>query len=204
MLTAREFLRNEPLPLYRVQEAIFEFCRGRQDLTIFGVQAVNVHVSEPRMTQHVDIFSPTPHETAEQLAAALNHAFHVAVGVCEIAGGKAYRVYQLRSEGNRHLADIRLVEFPLEDSIEQQGVRYASLPLMIALKALALSKRRLSPKGGTDLADVRRMLLAHPELRANDGPVVEAIGRIGGGDDVAGVWEELRNEPAVADDDDYA
>jgi hypothetical protein len=156
------------------------------------------------MTQHVDIFSPTPHETAEQLAAALSHAFHVAVRVREIAGGKAYRVYQLRSEGNRHLADIRMVEFPLEDSIEQQGVRYASLPLMIALKALALSKRRLSPKGGTDLADVRRMLLAHPELRANDGPVVEAIGRIGGGDVVAGVWEELRSEPGLPDDDDYA
>jgi hypothetical protein len=36
MLTAREFLMKELLPLYRVQEAIFEFCRGRQDLTIFG------------------------------------------------------------------------------------------------------------------------------------------------------------------------
>ena len=195
---------NEPLPLYRLHEAIFDFCRGRPQLTIFGAQAVNIYTSEPRMTQDVDIFSPTPRETAEELATALHEAFRIAVRVREIAGGKAYRVYQLRNDGNRHLADVRVPEFSLDDSVERQGIRYASLPLMVALKALALSKRRMAPKGGTDLADVRRMLLARPELRAKDGPVAEAITRIGGGEDVVRVWEELRSEPAVADDDDYA
>jgi hypothetical protein len=204
MLTATEYLMREPLPLHRVHEAIFDFCRGRTDLTIFGAQAVNLYVAEPRMTQDVDIFSATPRQTAEALANALNEAFHVAVRVREIAGGKAYRVYQLRNDGNRHLADVRLTEFSLDDSTEQEGIRYASLPLMVAMKAAALAKRRMAPKGATDLADVRRLLLAHPELRSADGPVAEAIERIGAGDEVARVWEELRNQPAVPDEDDYA
>ncbi len=195
---------REPLPLHRVHEAIFTFCRGRSDLTIFGAQAVNVYVSEPRMTQDIDIFSPTPRQTAEELAGALNQAFHVAVRVREIADGKAYRVYQLRNEGNRHLADVRIAEFSLDDAIEQEGIRYASLPLMVALKVSALAKRRLAPKGATDLADLRRLLLAHPELRTSEGPVVEAIARIGAGEDVVRAWNELREEPAVADEDDYA
>jgi hypothetical protein len=204
MLTATEYTMREPLPLYRVHEAIFDFCRGRSELTIFGAQAVNIYVPEPRMTQDVDIFSPTPSETAEALATALNEAFHVAVRVREIAGGKAYRVYQLRSEGNRHLADVRLTEFALDDATELEGIRYVSLPLMVAMKASALAKRKLAPKGATDLADVRRLLLAHPELRKAEGPVSDAIQRIGAGEEVTRVWEELRNEPAVVDDDDYA
>jgi hypothetical protein len=204
MLTATEFSMREPLPLYRVHEAIFEFCRGRPELTIFGAQAVNIYVAEPRMTQDVDIFSPTPLETAEALATALNGAFHIAVRVREIAGGKAYRVYQLRNEGNRHLADVRITEFSLDDATEKEGIRYVSLPLMVAMKASALAKRRLAPKGATDLADVRRLLLAHPELRNADGPVSEAIRRIGAGEEVTRIWDELRAEPAVADEDDYA
>src|SRR6266545_4496334 len=154
MLTATEYLMRESLPLYRVHEAIFDFCRGRSELTIFGAQAVNIYVPEPRMTQDVDLFSPTPRETAEALATALNGAFHVAVRVREIAGGKAYRVYQLRNEGNRHFADVRVMEFSLDDATERDGIRYASLPLMIAMKVSALAKRRLAPKGATDLADV--------------------------------------------------
>jgi hypothetical protein len=204
MLTAAEYLMREPLPLYRVHETIFDFCRGRTDLTIFGAQAVNIYVPEPRMTQDVDLFSPVPSETAEALAAALKAAFGIAIRIRQIAGGKAYRIYQLRNEGNRHLADVRLREFSLEDSTEREGIRYVSLPLMIAMKAAALSKRKLAPKGATDLADVRRLLLAHPELRSAEGPVADAIRRIGGGPEVFQAWEELRNEPAVADDDDYA
>jgi hypothetical protein len=34
---------HEPLPLYRVQEAIFEFCRGRDGVVVFGAQAVNMY-----------------------------------------------------------------------------------------------------------------------------------------------------------------
>jgi len=118
VLTLSEFLMKELLPLYRLHEAIFEFCRGRADLIIFGAQAVNVYVAEPRMTQDVDIFSLTPKQTAEELGAKMHQAFRVAVRVCEIAGGKAYRVYQLREEGNRHLADVRLAEFSLDDAID--------------------------------------------------------------------------------------
>jgi hypothetical protein len=204
MLTATEYLMRETVPLYRVHEAIFDFCRGRSEVTIFGAQAVNIYVPEPRMTQDVDLFSPTPRETAEALASALNESFRIAVRIREIAGGKAYRVYQVRKEGSRHFADVRVVEFGLDDATELDGIRYASLPLMVAMKVSALAKRRLAPKGATDLADVRRLLLAHPELRAVDGPVAEALQRIGADAEVTRVWEELRHQPAVVDEDDYA
>lgn len=49
---------HEPVPLASVHEAIFEFCRGRADATVFGAQAVNFHVPVPRMSQDVDLLSP--------------------------------------------------------------------------------------------------------------------------------------------------
>jgi hypothetical protein len=56
-LAIREFLMREPLPLARIHDAVFEFLRGRTDAVVFGAQAVNAYVSEPRMTQDVDILS---------------------------------------------------------------------------------------------------------------------------------------------------
>ena len=44
MFIAAEYHMHEPLPLHRVQEAIIDFCRGRQDAVVFGAQAVNVYV----------------------------------------------------------------------------------------------------------------------------------------------------------------
>ena len=38
MLTATEFHMRESLPLHRIHEAIFEFCRGRSDaVAIFSI-----------------------------------------------------------------------------------------------------------------------------------------------------------------------
>jgi hypothetical protein len=54
-LTFQEFARREPLPLATIHEAVLEFLRGRGDAVVFGVQAVNAYVSEPRMTQAVDV-----------------------------------------------------------------------------------------------------------------------------------------------------
>jgi hypothetical protein len=153
------------------------------------------------MTQDVDLLSPRPREEADALAQALGSRFRVAVHTREVGAGTGFRIYQLRREGNRHFADVRLAEFPLDDSIERDGILYVSLPTLIALKLRALSRRRLAPKGATDLADLRRLLLSNPELRSEQGPVSDAIQRIGGGEDVASTWRELLSEPTVTDEE---
>src|SRR4051812_38659977 len=107
-LTLREFAMREPLPLAEVHDAILEFLRNRDDAVLFGAQAVNAYVDEPRMTQDVDILSTRARELAEELRVHLAAKFTIAARVREMAGGKGYRVYQLRQPKNRHLADVRL------------------------------------------------------------------------------------------------
>jgi hypothetical protein len=201
MLTAAEFLMKEPLPLHRIQEAIFEFCRRRTDVVVFGAQAINAYVAEPRMSQDVDLLSATPSETADSLARELGATFHVAVRVREIVAGKGYRVYQLRSEGNRHLADVRLAEIPFDDAIERDGIRFVAPATLAAMKVRSLARRRHSPKGATDLADLRRLLIAHPELRTEGGAVATMLDRLGAGADDFQAWRDLIASPIVSDAD---
>src|ERR1051325_113160 len=63
-LTLREFEMKEPLPLATIHEAVLEFLRNRNDAALFGAQAVNAYVDEPRMTQDVDILSVRASEFA--------------------------------------------------------------------------------------------------------------------------------------------
>ena len=100
---------REPLPLATVHEAVLEFLRGRTDVVVFGATAVNAYVSEPRMTQDIDLMSPRAAELAEEMREYLSERFKIAVRVRVIGGGKGYRVFQLRKEGNRHLVDVRSV-----------------------------------------------------------------------------------------------
>jgi len=46
---------------------VLEFLRGRSDVVLHGVQAVNAYVSEPRMTQAVDILALNAAGFAEDL-----------------------------------------------------------------------------------------------------------------------------------------
>jgi hypothetical protein len=64
VLTFREFAMNEPLPLAQIQNAVLEFLRDRDDVVVFGAQAVNAYVNEPRMTQDIDLMSPRAAELA--------------------------------------------------------------------------------------------------------------------------------------------
>ena len=58
-----------------------------------------------------------------------------------------------------------------------------------------------APKGATDLADLRRLLLAHPELRDLTGPVITAIAKVGGGPDAVEAFRDVATQPIVSDDD---
>src|SRR5215470_3450876 len=103
VLTFQEFAMGEPLPLATVHEAVLEFLRGRDDAVLFGAQAVNAYVEEPRMTQDVDILSPRAAALCEELREYLNQQFHISVGVREVREALGYRLYQVQKPKNRHL-----------------------------------------------------------------------------------------------------
>ena len=102
-LTFTEFAMHEPLPLATVHDAVLEFLRDMNDAVLFGAQAVNAYVDEPRMTQDVDIASLRAAELAEQLRSHLSTRFHVAIRVREIGEGRGYRLYQVQKPKDRHL-----------------------------------------------------------------------------------------------------
>src|SRR5689334_22377554 len=104
-LTFREFAMREPHPLAVIHDAVLEFLRGRDDAVLFGAQAVNAYVKEPRMTQDVDIASPRAEELAEELRAFLHERFHIALRIRSVRDGLGYWIYQVRKPENRHLVD---------------------------------------------------------------------------------------------------
>ena len=193
---------SETLPLATIQEAVLEFLRGRDDVVVFGAQAVNAYVPEPRMSQDIDLLSPRAAELAEELRTHLSDRFHVAVRVREVADGRGYRLYQIQKTGNRHLVDIRLVtSLPPSQRIAQ--VLVVSPEELIALKVIAYHLRRGQPKSGTDWRDIAMLLLAFPDLKISDGLVAERLRAENAGEEVIKLWQELVNQKIqTADEDD--
>ncbi len=185
---------SESLPLATIQEAVLEFLRGRDDAVVFGAQAVNAYVSEPRMSQDIDLLSPRAPELAEELRAYLGERFHIAVRVREVAEGRGYRLYQIQKTGNRRLVDIRPVpSLPPARRIAQ--VLVASPEELIALKVIAYHQRRGQPKSGTDWRDLAMLLLAFPELKREGGEVAERLRAASAGEDVSNLWRDLVRQP---------
>ena len=164
VLTFQEFAMRETLPLSKIQEAILEFLQGRTDVVLFGAQAVNAYVGEPRMTQDVDLLSIRADELAEELKEFLSDKFHIAVIIREVADGKGFRIYQIRSEGNRHLVDLRMMsEFPATEKIED--ILVLSPVELLASKVISYHSRKGKPKAGTDYRDLGMLLLRFSELK---------------------------------------
>jgi hypothetical protein len=67
VLTFQEFAMRKTLPLSKIHQAVLEFLQGRDDVVLFGAQAVNAYVSEPRMTQDIDLLSVRAKDLAEEL-----------------------------------------------------------------------------------------------------------------------------------------
>lgn len=191
---------SETLPLATIQEAVLEFLRGREDAVVFGAQAVNAYVPEPRMSQDIDLLSPRAAELAEELRKHLSNKFHIAVRVREIADGRGYRLYQIQKSGNRHLVDIRLVS-SLPPSRRIAEVLVATPEELIALKVLAYHLRRGQPKSGTDWRDIAMLLLVFPDLKTSDGLVAERLRAENAGMDVMKLWQELVNQEIQATDE---
>ena len=201
VLTFQEFATREPLLLATLHEAVLEFLRGREDLVVFGATAVNAYVSEPRMTQDIDVMSTRAAELAEEMRIYLSERFQIVVCVRTIGEGKGYRVFQIRKEGNRHLVDLRPVTtLPKAELI--QGVPIVTPPELIARKVISLNSRRGQPKSYIDWRDLALLLLTFPELKAESGAVAEILNSLGATKDELKTWNEVvRQEISEPDDD---
>lgn len=173
-LTFREFVMSEPLPLSTIHDAVLDFLRDRDDAVLFGAQAVNAYVDEPRMTQDVDIQSSRADEFAVELREHLNLKFSIAIRDRDAGGGQGIRLYQLHKPRNRHLVDIRRVEV-LPPSQRVQGVLVVSPAELIAEKVISWISRQHQPKSGTDWRDIAFLLLKFPELKSELGSVRDRL-----------------------------
>ena len=203
-LTFREFAMREPLPLATIHNAVLEFLRGRDDAALYGAQAVNAYVDEPRMTQDVDILSPRAADLAEELRSFLHQQFRITVRIRRIQEGIGYRIYQVRKPKNRHLVDVRKV--PSLPPTQRVDDLLVLTPVeLIASKVSALAQRRGKPKSGTDWRDLGVLLLAFPELKTEAGAVRERLDSMvadGGDPTVLPTWKELVAQEIVPDDED--
>lgn len=200
-LTFQEFVMNEPLLLATIQNSILEFLRDRDDGVVFGAQAVNAYVSEPRMTQDVDLLSTRAAELAEELREHLSQRFHIAVRVREIGEGRGYRLFQIQKSGNRHLADVRSVD-SLPSSRRVAGVLVIAPAELIASKVISFHRRRAQPKSFTDMRDIAVLLLQFPDLKQSNGPVADALNATGAEPEILTAWEKLVAQEIKPPDDD--
>ncbi len=196
----QEWSMKETLPLATIQEAVLEFLRGRDDTALFGAQAVNAYVSEPRMTQDVDILALRAADFAEELRAYLNERFHMAARVRAIHDGIGYRIYQVRKPKNRHLVDVRSAEtLPATRRIKK--VLVLSPEALIASKVRAYQDRRGQPKSFTDMRDLAVLFLTFPQLKSRSGPVRERLAAEGADEKIIATWEELVAQEIVPEDE---
>lgn len=204
ILSFREFVMHESLPLAKIQTAVLEFLQGRSDAVLFGAQAVNAYVDEPRATQDVDIISNRAIELAEELKDHLSEAFHIAVRIREVASGKGLRLYQIRKEGNRHLADIRS-ELDLPDTQVIENLQVMSPVELIVSKILSYESRRGKPKSGTDWRDLGMLLTRFPELKSADGIISKLLSERGASEFAMDFWRQLAEQDfSVEEDDDLS
>ena len=199
-LTFKEFMMGESLPLAALQQAILEFLRGRDDAVVFGAQAVNAYVDEPRMTQDLDLLSPRAEALAQELRTYLHQRFHIAVRVRQVSQGRGYRLFQVRQPRDRHLVDIRVVE-SLPAAQRLADVMVMAPAELIASKVQAYYQRRGRPKSGTDWRDLALLLLTFPELKRDLGPVRDCLEAVGAEPAVLAVWQELVTQEIQPEDE---
>lgn len=200
ILTFREFMTQESLPLSTLHTAVFEFIRERDDVVMFGAQAVNAYVGEPRMTQDVDLLAVQAAAFAEELRAELSQRFFIAVRIRTVKAGKGYRLYQSQKSGSRHLVDIRQVAtLPPAQRIEQIWVM--SPTALVVSKVISYYQRRGKPKAGTDWRDLAMLLLSFPELKQASGPVLAGLQAASANEKILGLWQDIVDTEIQAESD---
>lgn len=184
-LTFREFAMRESTPLAAIHDVVLDHLRGRTDVVLFGAQAVNAYVDDARMTQEVDILATDAARLAEELKNKLSERFHLFIRIRMIDEGIAYWVYQIGKPKNRHLVDVRKVDrLPSYRIID--GVQVIDPEELLCQKVVGMIRRLKTAKGPTDLTDIRRLLLAFPELKTSKGAVAARLAAIHASADVVG------------------
>jgi Nucleotidyl transferase AbiEii toxin, Type IV TA system len=192
-LSFREFVMREPLPLATVQDAVLQFLRGHDDCVLFGAQAVNAYVDEPRMTQDVDLLSTRAGELAQELCDFLKQRFHIAVRIRKVSEGRGYRIFQVQKAKNRHLVDIRFVKV-LPPSRKVMDVLVVSPEELIAGKVIAYYQRQGNPKSFTDRRDLAELLLRFPKLKSEIGSVRRRLIASGADAAILSTWASIVRE----------
>lgn len=200
-LTFREFMTHEEVPLATVFREVLLVLVGRADAVIFGAHAVNAYCETERMTHDVDVLSTNAAAFAELVRAHLAARFHIAVRIRQVAEERGFRIYQVRQPKNRHLVDVRQVD-ALPDSREIEGVRVVGPAALVAMKVIGLTARKNRPKGDTDRADLRRLLLAFPALKVEAGEVAARLHDLAAPPAALATWQELVDSSIEPDDDD--
>jgi len=179
---------------------VLEFLRGRDDAVVFGAQAVNAYVAEPRMSQDIDLVSTRATELAEELREHLSERLHIETSDRVIGAGKGYRLFQIQKPRNRHLVDVRTANsLPHAERIED--VLVMSPPELIAHKVISYHARRGQPKAGTDWRDLAMLLLTFPALKKEKGAVSQALNSLDAKDDVMETWRELVAQELIEAED---
>lgn len=191
---------KEPLPLAKIHDAVLDFLRNRDDAMLFGAQAVNAYVDEPRMTQDVDIMSTRAADLAEEIRAFLAREFTIAARVRQVASGRGFRVFQLRQPKNRHLVDVRQVSvLPPNQLIAE--VRIPTPEELIAQKVMSYTARKGQPKSGLDWRDLTLLLIAHPQLKSETGAVADRLAAATANQAAVDEWKNLVTVQITAESD---
>lgn len=193
---------SETLPLATIHEAVLQFLKGRDDVVLFGAQAVNAYVQEPRMTQDIDLITTHGAALAEEIKVHLGQKFHIAVRVRTVADGNGFRIYQIRKPKNRHLVNVRSVaDLPNAERIAD--ILVMSPVALIAAKVAAYANRRGQPKSGSDWRDIAFLLLAFPELKQHSGLVSEQLQKDGADQELLHIWQTLVDQEILLEDDEF-
>ena len=192
---------KERLPLATIHSAVLEFMRGRHDAAVFGAQAVNAYVQQPRMTQDVDILSTCAEQLVNELQRELSERFRIAVRIRKVAKGTGYRLYEVRKPSDRHLVDVRGIDkLPACERVAQILVPVPAE--LICQKLLSMVSRPNSPKGMTDTADLQRLLLAFPDLKTAAGEVSDGFRARRVNQATFDAWHTLVDQEIVPEEDD--
>ncbi len=201
ILTFQEFMSQETLPLSTLQQAVLEFLQDREDVVMFGAQAVNAYVSEARMTGNIDLMSPQAGELADELRAYLSQQFYIAVRVQQVADGRGYRLFQVRKAGNRHLVDLRTVD-TLPPAQRIAKVLVMAPEALLASKVIAYHQRRNQPKAGTDWRDIAMLLLTFPTFQQNPALIADRLRASNASPEILTLWQTLVTQDIQMPDED--
>ena len=105
ILTFQEFMTHEPLPLATVQAAVFECLQGRDDVVVFGAQAVNAYVGEPRMTQDIEVLALQAAAFAEELRTELSQRFFIFAVLSLVLNPRSAQQIQQGKQDNPNYID---------------------------------------------------------------------------------------------------